>query len=170
MNAKKIGIFSIITIFILLLIPQKIVWGGNPYQTVPTIGPSRTPTSTATVNQTSNALATEKAVTATSFMRTRMHSTSQKATFSFVETKSKKTTIEASTAQSLTKTPESTAVVLLPSVSTDVQTPEAKTEKDLLKSIPACLFPLAVILLLVIVFLITKYSIKKTTGPNKTKE
>ncbi len=51
----KLGIkFLIIPIIItlFLLIPDNIVWGGHSFQTVPTIGPSNTPTRTKTYTAT----------------------------------------------------------------------------------------------------------------------
>ncbi len=187
MNAKKIGIFSIITIFILLLIPQKIVWGGNPYQTVPTIGPSRTPTTnfSATATQTSNTSEPGNIPTASNPTATQFPVIVTTATIDILmtetpsvgkETSSTSSIVtdqpssEAVTGQLSTKTKASTSVVLLPSVSNAEQSSEVKTEKTSRTSVPAFVFPLVVILLFIVVYLITKNSIKKSIENNKTKK
>lgn len=166
---SKFGIKYLILpliIALFLLIPENVVWGGQNFQTVPTIGPTNTPTRTrtSTATQPNNVQTLVRTSTSTTSLITSEVAT---ATFTPEATQEslsdtaepeKTTTISATMEPSK---PESTSVVILPVVSNGDSSPGEQSSQGSNKPIPAFVFPLVVVLLFVIIYLSTRWSLKK---------
>ena len=154
----------IITLF--LLIPKNVVWGGQSFQTVPTIGPSPTPTRTLYISATQPASTGTPRNNPTS---TAVLITPMAATVTFTVEATQETVSETFPTQKTDSvlptddptTPESTSVVILPVVSTGDSAPGEQSNQESNKPIPAFVFPLVVVLLFVIIYLSTRWSLKK---------
>lgn len=162
----------LITFF--LFSPDNVVWGGQSFQTVPTIGPS--PTSTRTSSST---------VTQSVSTRTPIHSSTSTAglitpvttstTFTAEATRSSiSATVELQKTESISatddlSTSESTSVVVLPVVANGDTAQGEQSNQDINKPIPAFVFPLVVVLLFVIIYLYTRWSLKKSQEANQPK-
>lgn len=176
-----------VIIALFLLIPENIVWGGQNFQTVPTIGPTNTPTRTAAVTSTqpistqtsvgistsTTVLISPMAATATSTtvlispMATTATSTAEATKETISETSVPEKTESISATDDLSQL-ESTSVVVLPVVSNGDSTPAEQTRQDSITPIPAFVFPLVVVLFFVIIYLVTKLSLKKSFENNST--
>jgi cobalamin biosynthesis Mg chelatase CobN len=154
----------IITLF--LLIPENVVWGGQSFQTVPTIGPSPTPTRTLSIT------ATQPASTGTPMNKPTstpvlITPVAASATFTAEATRSSlSATSEPQKTESISATddpspPDNTSVVILPVVSNGDSLPGEQSSQESNKPIPAFVFPLVVVLLFVIIYLSTRWSLKK---------
>ncbi|MBE0687244.1 MAG: hypothetical protein IH585_14735 [Anaerolineaceae bacterium] len=163
----------IITLF--LLIPENIVWGGHSFQTVPTIGPSNTPTRTRTYTAT-QPISTQNSLNISS------------STVAFISPATATTTYTLQATQpTLVKTPlpektdsilatddpaqlESTSMVVLPVVSNGDSTSAEQNTEDENPPIPAFVFPLVVVLLFVVIYLSTKFSLKKSLDEKSSQD
>jgi len=176
---KYLIIPIIITLF--LLIPEKIVWGGHSFQTVPTIGPSNTPTRTRTYTATQS-ISTQNPViistattvllsplpaTATSTTQPTATSTAQPTQNQVSQTSEPEKTAAISETND-TSQPESTSVVVLPIVSNGDSAPGDPSNQDENSPIPAFVFPLVVVVLFVIIYLTTRLSLKKSLDEKST--
>ncbi|MBW6473910.1 MAG: hypothetical protein K0B14_12330 [Anaerolineaceae bacterium] len=163
-----------IIIALYLLIPENVVWGGQSFQTVPTIGPSPTPTRTLSMTATQpantstplyNPTATAVLISPVAATATFTADPNQEAISETVQTE--KTDSVLPTDDSTT--PESTSVVVLPVVSNGDSAPGEPSSQESNKPIPAFIFPLVVVLLFVIIFLSTRLSLKKSREDALTK-
>jgi hypothetical protein len=149
------------------LIPENIVWGGQAFQTVPTIGPTSTPTRTKqfTATQPLKTKTLVKISTATPVLNSPMavtHTTTAELTQkTFTETFAFEKT-ETSSVTDETLLPESTSVVVLPVVSNGDSTQGEQTSQNKNSPIPAFVFPSVVVLLFVIIYLPTRLFLKKS--------
>lgn len=172
---SKIGIkyliFPII-LALLLMIPENVVWGGLNFQTVPTIGPTNTPTRTKspTATQPISAQTLASTSTSTSALISPVTSTSTLITEAtqelFSETPEPDNTMSNSATEEPSKS-ESTSFVVLPVVSNGDSIPGDQSSQDS-KPVPAFVFPLVVVLLFVIIYLSTKFSLKKSRVEKST--
>jgi len=170
-------------IVIFFVVPRNVVWGGQEFQTVPTLGPTRTPTRIPTMTRTlvatdSRSTQPAESVTAPTLSQSNpVLSTSTPdskitATLSGAETLVPlKSTLE-STVESLQSSPESasTSKVILPLVSSGEEMMESQSEENQNPEIPAFVFPLVVVLLLVIIYLITRLSLKNSVNNQNSKK
>ncbi|MDX9851981.1 MAG: hypothetical protein RBT01_15830 [Anaerolineaceae bacterium] len=163
-------LFILVTIAILFSIPNHIVWGGQSFQTVPTIGPSVTPTKTKKIT------ATQLNSTQTPFQKTTATKSKASPTLSAtistvtetLKNPSKTTEIkftETISAPVSTIEPENTTVVILPIVSNEGKQ-EDQPIQDESSPIPAFVFPLVVVILFVIIYLPTRLLLKKSRDKN----
>ena len=154
-------------LFLFVLIPTHVVWGGQNFQTVPTIGPTNTPTRTKTFTanqpistQTSVRLSTSTPVSISPVAATAT-TTAEATQASLSETSEPEKTTTISATVDPTQS-ESTSVVVLPVVSNGDSTPGEQSSQEGNKPIPAFVFPLVVVLLFVIIYLSTRLSLKKS--------
>jgi hypothetical protein len=161
----------IITLF--LLIPENVVWGGHSFQTVPTIGPSSTPTRTQVFTATQS-IRTQNPViisTSTSVLISPLPATvtsNGQPTQDQVSQTSEPEKTETISETSDPTQPESTSVVVLPVVSNGDSAPGDPSNQDENSPIPAFVFPLVVVLLFVIIYLTTRLSLKKSLDEKST--
>ncbi len=161
----------VITLF--LLIPENVVWGGHSYQTVPTIGPSNTPTRTKVFTATQS-IGTQNPIiisTSTAVLISPLPATAT-STAQPTEDQVSQTT-EPEKTESISETndatqPESTSLVVLPVVSNGDSAPRDPSNQDEYSPIPAFVFPLVVVLLFVIIYLTTRFSLKKSLDEKST--
>ena len=167
----------LITIFIVFLLPNDIVWGGLDFQTVPTIGPSRTPTiaSTATVIQPTNtqAVSTQPSpqeFTATNTIAVLIPITSTKTVKASTQqpAQSSPTPVFSNTvvvSETLGSKQNATSSVSLPLISSgedDINSSvDDQSDQEISNSIPAFVFPVLIVLFLLIFYFIIRLTIKK---------
>lgn len=156
-----------IIITLILLIPENIVWGGQNFQTVPTVGPTNTPTRTKafTATQPLKTQTSVKISTSTSILNSPVAFTATstvKATQKLLSETSAPEKTETISATDIPVESDSTSVVLLPVVSNADTEPGEQTDQDANSPIPAFVFPLVVVLLFVIIYLVTRLSMKKS--------
>ena len=160
-------LFLIIGIlFLFVFIPPHVVWGGQNFQTVPTIGPTNTPTrtKTSTANQpistqTSVRLSTSTPVSISPVAATAT-TTAEATQASLFETAEPEKTVSISATNEPAQQ-EGTSMVVLPVVSNGDSAPDDQTGPDSNTPIPAFVFPLVVVLLFVIIYLSTRWLLKK---------
>jgi hypothetical protein len=161
----------IITLF--LLIPENVVWGGHSFQTVPTIGPSNTPTRTQVFTATQS-ISTQNPViisTSTAVLISPLPATATSTaqpTQDIVSQTSKPAKTETISETFVVSQPESTSMVVLPVVSNGDSAPGDPSNQDENSPIPAFVFPLVVVLLFVIIYLTTRLSLKKSQVDKST--
>ena len=170
---NKFG-FQLIALLILfaiiLVIPVDVVWGGQNFQTIPTIGPTRTPTAT-TISSTTQPVNTQQpnqTATATKTVSITLIFT--------VDPTIQKTQPRTTTTEMMLKTEESasseaqleqevTQSVMLPLVSSGEKSQSDLTEgQNNIKEerpIPAFVFPVLIVLILLIFYFIIRLTIKK---------
>lgn len=162
-----------IIISLFLLIPENVVWGGQSFQTVPTIGPSSTPTRTLSFTATqpannstpmNNPTTTTGLISPVAPTSTFTPETTQESLFETAEPKK----TESFSATNDPTTPEVTSVVVLPVISNGDSVPDDQNGQDSNKPIPAFVFPLVVVLLFVIIYLSTRLSLKKSLAEKST--
>ena len=163
-------LFILLTIAILLLIPNHIVWGGQSFQTVPTIGPSITPTKTKkiTVTQLNSTQTPIQKTTATKSKASPTLSTTTSTVTVTLKNLSKTTEIkftETILAPVSSLEPENTTVVILPLVSNEGEQGDQPIQ-DESSPIPAFVFPLVVVMLFVIIYLPARLLLKKSRDKN----
>jgi len=160
------------TAVILFLNPNHVVWGGQSFQTVPTLGPSRTPTKTKkiTVTQLISSQTPSSKNTAT---KPKSSPSLPTPTFTvevtqryFTETSRPEITGTVTSTNSSLET-ESTMVVIFPHISNEGGAGEQPTQEEN-EIIPAFVFPLAVVLLFVIIYLSIKMLFKTSNNKNKS--
>lgn len=162
-----------IIIVLFLLIPENIVWGGQNFQTVPTLGPTNTPTRTKPFTAT-QPIRTKTSVgiyTSTSVLNSPVAATATSTVEATQKTLSEASSPEKTKSISATdepSQPESTSVVVLPIVSNGDSAPGEQTSQDENSPIPAFVFPLVVVLLFVIIYLSTRLSLKKSLEEKST--
>lgn len=167
-------LIPLIIIALFLLIPENVVWGGQSFQTVPTIGPSPTATRTLSFTATQPASTSTTGINPTS-TAVLISPVAATATFTTEPTqKSLSDTSEPEKTESISAPidptqPESTSVVILPVVSNGDSTPGEQSSQESNKPIPAFVFPLVVVLLFVIIYLSTRWSLKKSQDENQPK-
>ena len=161
-------LFLIIGIlFLFVFSPAHVVWGGQNFQTVPTIGPTNTPTrtKTSTANQPISTQTSVGISTSTPVLISPVPATSTITTEATQASLSETSEPEKTTTISVTDNPtqsESTSVVILPMVSNGDSAPNEPSNQESNKPIPAFVFPLVVVLLFVIIYLSTRWSLKKS--------
>ena len=157
------------------MVPNNIVWGGNSFQTVPTIGPSPTrthteispttqPSQTATQLQTTATNTMVIVPSVTNNLGIILESTS---TPHPLETQPVERIVQTETLE-ITSEGSQTAPTLL-SASNEPNTEDLQEDQIVQNdntAIPAFVFPLVVVLLLVIIYLVTRLSMKKTGDGN----
>lgn len=175
MNRKPTLKIATIIYFVLLflIIPKDVVWGGEKNQTVPTISPSRTPTTAFT--------ATQMVATNTQIVNTQPASSNPTSTsttqiiLQSTEIPTSKTLESQSTTSVQTRSviqqpgetqitvTEATSSVSLPIVSDGDEKDQStgSSDQELVTTIPSFVFPVIAVLLLVIFFLISKLSAKR---------
>lgn len=175
MNRTPTFKIAIIIFFILLflIIPKDVVWGGQQNQTVPTVGPSRTPTTAftatqlvATNTQIVNTQPASSNPTSTSTSQIILQSTETPSS-EILESQST-TSIQTTSAiqqpeATQTAVSEATKSVSLPIVSggDEKDQTSGSSDQELVTTIPSFVFPVIAVLLLVIVFLIFKLATKR---------
>lgn len=155
-----------LTIAILLFIPNQIVWGGQNYQTVPTIGSSNTATKTKIISetQTTSTKTPSPKITANKSITPAMSPTitptvtaTLKNLSKTAETKFTKTKLN----QDPSLEPDSTMVVILPIVSNE-GSQQDQPIIDEMGNIPAFIFPMVVVIIFLIIYVPARWLIKKT--------
>ena len=160
-------LFLIIGIlFLFVFSPAHVVWGGQNFQTVPTIGPTNTPTrtKTSTANQPISTQTSVGISTSTPVLISPVSATSTITTEATQASLSETSEPEKTTTISVTDNPtqsESTSVVILPVVSNGDSAPGEPSSQESNKPIPAFVFPLVAVLLFVIIYLSTRWLLKK---------
>jgi hypothetical protein len=149
-----------------------VVWGGQSFQTVPTIGPSRTPTKTALPPST-QIMSSETPSKKNTATKSIIVPISPSVTFTNEATQLiiTKTPMPEIT-ETITSTfsplePENTSVVTFPFISNERNQEDKPTQEEN-TTIPAFVFPLAVVLLFVIIYLSTRVYLKKPNDKNKS--
>ena len=165
-NIKFKNIIFLLTIVILFMMPNHIVWGGQNFQTVPTIGPSNTPTRTKILSETQTTSTKTPSETKTATK------SKTSPTFPTITPTVKATLINRSkTAETrFTKTdlapvsslePGTTMDVILPIISNEGNQGEQPVQ-DESATMPAFVFPAVVVMLFMIIYLTTRFLINKT--------
>lgn len=176
-NKTKIPFLMIlITTAIIFLIPNHVVWGGQSFQTVPTLGPSRTTTKTKRITvtqsiskQTPSPKTTEtKPKTAPMLLTTTF--TVKATQLNFTKTSRPENTGPVTSTNSSLE-PESTSVVIIPNVSNEEEQKDQAIQEET-TTIPAFVFPLVVVLLFMVIYLSARRLLKnsineKTNHSNK---
>lgn len=165
----------ILLFIIILLIPDNTVWGGYSFQTVPTIDPSPTstntivssttqPTRTATQVQPSatNTQVIDPTPTAIIGITIESTSTPQSLDVQPIEGLTPTETIESL----MTEEQVGTSAQVTPIATTEGSSQEEQTDQADDNTIPAFVFPLVVVLLLVIIYLITRLSMRQSGNEN----
>ncbi|MDO9085204.1 MAG: hypothetical protein Q7U53_03250 [Anaerolineaceae bacterium] len=167
----------LITILIVFLLPNDIVWGGLNFQTVPTIGPSRTPTIalTATVIQPTNTQAgstqpSSQEFTVTNTIAVQIPITSTKTVKASTQqpAQSSPTPVFSNTvvvSETLDSKQNATSSISLPLVSSgenDINSlVDDQSDQEVSDNIPAFVFPVLIVLFLLIFYFIVRLTIKK---------
>lgn len=165
-------VISTLIILLFLVIPKEVVWGGNNYQTVPTIGPSPTATTTNTATQVvptnTKVVNTQPAITNTS--QAIIQPTSTKTVEPTATQPVATETAQDVSNETFGEDTEATSSVSLPLVSTgedekagDQQAEEA-SQPEVITTLPSFVLPLLAVLLLVIAYLLFRILNNKTSA------
>jgi len=172
LNKFGFQLIALLILFaIILVIPVDVVWGGQNFQTIPTIGPTRTSTAT-TISSTTQPVKTQQPnQTATS-----TKTVSITLIFTVDPTIQKTNPLTTAIATEMLLKPEESAPteakieqaatqsVLLPLVSSGAEAQSDLIEKQNNEEdtpIPAFVFPVLIVLILLIFYYIIRMTIKK---------
>lgn len=169
----------ILLLIIILLIPNNTVWGGYSFQTVPTIGPSPTPTNT-TIASTTQPTRTATQVQPSATNTQMIGSTATAIIGIIIESTSTPQSTDVQPTEGLTPTETIESLVteeqselstlVTPIATTEGSSQEEQTDQADDNTIPGFVFPLVVVLLLVIIYLVTRLSMKQSGNDNHARK
>jgi hypothetical protein len=171
-------VISILIILLFLFIPKEVVWGGHNYQTVPTIGPSPTATTTNTATQVvptnTKVVNSQPAITNTSqaiiqptgTKTVERTATQPVATETALAANEEESLEVAEPAEEQTQATSSVSLPLVSAGEEDQKTSDPQSEEasqpTVITTLPSFVLPLVSVLMLVIVYLIFRVSSSKT--------